>query len=141
MYIPQTNHPNPDSSLAPATGVGEGLTSAHELVTDHNLPSAIESISIVLGRLVTRSLNTFSTTLDRSTRLGKRSGSSVNTTIGVVVGILLAAFVIGFFTFIYFYGRSIRFAKRRRHRRKSSGSKGSKNSEAAPAGGEPPAAA
>ncbi|KAI0834498.1 hypothetical protein F5Y06DRAFT_155860 [Hypoxylon sp. FL0890] len=142
MYIPRTNHPNPDPSQAPATRLGAaGLTFAHELATYHNLPFPIKSISVLLRRLLTRSLNGFSTTLEHSTSLGKRSGISINTTIGVVVGILLAAFVIGFFAFVYVYGRSIHFAKKKRHRRKSSGSKGSKNSEGAAAGGEPPAAA
>ncbi|KAI1409493.1 hypothetical protein F5Y13DRAFT_91176 [Hypoxylon sp. FL1857] len=140
MYIPQTNHPNPDSSLAPATRLGAGLTFTHEFATYHNGPFPIESILVLLRRLFTRSLAAFSDTLDHPTGLGKRSGN-INTTIGVVVGVLLAAFVIGFFAFVYVYGRSIRFAKKRHHRRKSSASKGSKNSEGAAGGGDPPAAA
>ncbi|KAI0105589.1 hypothetical protein F4776DRAFT_472035 [Hypoxylon sp. NC0597] len=141
MYLPQTNHPNPDTSLAPATRFGAGLTFAHEVATYHRPPFSIESISVLVHRLSSHNLNTFATTLGHSTRLGKRAGGNINTTIGVVVGVLLAAFVIGFFAFIYVYGRSISFAKKRHHRRKSSGSRNSKNSEATPGGGDPPAAA
>ncbi|KAI2470505.1 hypothetical protein F4781DRAFT_175137 [Annulohypoxylon bovei var. microspora] len=141
MYIPQTNHPNPDS-LAPATRLGAGLPSAQEFATYHNSPFPIESVSSTARRHFTRSLGALSTTLDHITRLRKRSGAnSVNTTIGVVVGILLAVFLLGFFGFLYFYGRSLRFKRRKHHRRKSAGSKNSKNSEGVgAAGGAPPAA-
>lgn len=138
MYIPQTNHPhsNPDSSLAPATRLGAGFQSAHEL------PSPVEPILSSARKLYYLGFNAFSNTLDHASSLRKRAGAdNVNTTIGVVVGVLLAAFLVGAFAFLYFYGKSIRFTKRKRHRRKSSGSKGSKNSEGGAGGGDPPAAA
>ncbi|KAI0880772.1 uncharacterized protein GGS22DRAFT_79998 [Annulohypoxylon maeteangense] len=140
MYIPQTNHPNPDSSLAPATRLGVGLPSAQEFATHHNSPFPVESVSNTAHQLFTRSLGALSTTLEHLTRLRKRAGSnSVNTTIGVVVGILLAVFLLGFFGFFYFYGRSLRAKQRKHRRRKSAASKNSKNSESAGAAA-PPAA-
>ncbi|KAI1444960.1 hypothetical protein F5Y02DRAFT_418516 [Annulohypoxylon stygium] len=138
MYIPQTNHPNPDSSLAPATRLGVELPSAQQFATYHNPPFHLESVSLTARRLYTRSLAALSTTFDHVTRLGKRAGgNSVNTTIGVVVGILLAVFLLGFFGFIYFYGRSLRAKRRKHRRRKSSASKASKNSEGAAAAAPP----
>ncbi|KAI1456696.1 hypothetical protein F4805DRAFT_217081 [Annulohypoxylon moriforme] len=138
MYLPQTNHPNSDSSLAPATRLGVGLPASREFATNHNPPFPTESVSHTARRLFARSLGALSTTLERITRLRKRAGeNSVNTTIGVVVGILLAVFLLGFFGFFYFYGRSLR-AKRRKHRRRKSA--GSKNSKEAPGAAAPPAA-
>ncbi|KAI1206605.1 uncharacterized protein F4807DRAFT_226840 [Annulohypoxylon truncatum] len=140
MYIPQTNHPNPDSSLAPATSLGVGLPFTREFATYHNTPFPVESASLTARRLFTRSLGALSTTLEHVTRLRKRAGqTSVNTTIGVVVGILLAVFLLGFFGFLYFYGRSFRAKRRKHRRRKSAASKNSKNSEGA--GAAPPPAA
>lgn len=140
MYIPQTNPLNPDSSLAPAIRLGPGLTSAHELSIHDNLP-LLKSVSSQARRLLAHGLGIIPTVHDHASNLQKRSGASVNTTIGVVVGILLAVFLVGFFAFLYFYGRSIRFTRKRRHRRKSSGSKG--NSEGGTGGGtgDPPAPA
>lgn len=138
MYIPQTNHPrpNPDSSLAPATKLGAGLPSAYEL------PFPVERILSSARQLYSFGFDAFSNTLNHTPSLQKRAGAdNVNTTIGVVVGVLLAAFIVGAFVFLYFYGKSIRFTKRKRHRRKSSGSKGSKTSEGGAGGCDPPAAA
>ncbi|KAI1773634.1 hypothetical protein F4818DRAFT_96572 [Hypoxylon cercidicola] len=140
MYIPQTNHLHPDFALAPTAGVGSGLTSAHELTRHRTSPFSIESISFLARWTLGRGLSVCSTALDRASGLRKRtSAASVNTTIGVVVGVLLAVFLVGAFAFLYFYGRSIRVTRKKHRRRKSSGSKGSKNSDGA--GGEPPAPA
>ncbi|OTB11882.1 hypothetical protein K445DRAFT_206197 [Daldinia sp. EC12] len=138
MYIPQTNTLNPDSPPALATRLESGLTSVYELIRRHNLP-LLKSASSRAHRILTHGFGALPTAYDHASNLRKRAGASVNTTIGVVVGILLAVFLAGFFTFIYFYGRSARFSRKRRHRRKSSGSKNSKNSEGAAGGGEPPA--
>ncbi|KAI0844525.1 hypothetical protein F5Y00DRAFT_197190 [Daldinia vernicosa] len=140
MYIPQTNPLDPDSSLAPATRLGQGLTSTHELAIHDNLP-LLKSVSSQARRLLARSLGIFPAVYDHASNLQKRSGASVNTTIGVVVGILLAVFLVGFFAFLYFYGRSIRFTRKRRHRRKSSGSKGNSEGGAGGGAGDPPAPA
>ncbi|KAK7420320.1 hypothetical protein QQZ08_010453 [Neonectria magnoliae] len=65
-----------------------------------------------------------------------------NIKIGLIVGILLAAFIAVVVAFLYFYGRSIRFtAKRRRHhhrRHKSYGSKSSRSSDGGPPPPRPP---
>ncbi|KAI4868427.1 hypothetical protein F4820DRAFT_125237 [Hypoxylon rubiginosum] len=140
MYIPQANYPDPDFALAPTAGVGRGPTSARELTRYHTFPFSIESVSFLARWTFNRGLDACSTALDRASSLRKRtSANSVNTTIGVVVGVLLAVFLVGAFAFLYFYGRSIRVTRKRHRRRKSSGSKGSKNSDGA--GGEPPAPA
>ncbi|KAI1393164.1 uncharacterized protein F4822DRAFT_2253 [Hypoxylon trugodes] len=140
MYIPQTNHHDPNP-LASTTTLRDGLTCAHDFIRCHNSLLSIESIPLLVRRLFTDSLSLFSATLDPTSRLGKRSGADINTTIGVVVGVLLAVFLIGAGVFLYFYGRSIRFTKKRHRHRKSSASRSTKNSEGtAGAGGDPPAA-
>ncbi|KAI1759174.1 hypothetical protein GGR53DRAFT_167229 [Hypoxylon sp. FL1150] len=140
MYIPQTNRLLSDFALAPTAGVGDVLTtSAYELARYHTFHFSVESVSSLARWTFGRSLSACSTALDHASSLRKRtSANSVNTTIGVVVGVLLAVFLVGFFSFLYFYGRSIRVVRRKHRRRKSSGSKGSKNSDGA-AGGGPPA--
>ncbi|XXH04362.1 hypothetical protein Hte_010776 [Hypoxylon texense] len=137
MYIPRTSNLEPDFGLAPTAGP----TSAHGLTRDRIFPFSVESISFLARWTFSRGRHACSTALDRAaSSLRKRtSPDSVNTTIGVVVGVLLAVFLVGFFAFLYFYGKSIRVTRRRHRRRKSSGSKGSKNSDGA--GGEPPAPA
>jgi hypothetical protein len=54
----------------------------------------------------------------------KRDGSmqTQNTTIGVIVGVLLAIFLAGFFYFVYRYHSSIRIRRRRSHGSSSRGS-------------------
>ncbi|KAI1465103.1 uncharacterized protein F4812DRAFT_461948 [Daldinia caldariorum] len=140
MYIPQTNSLHPDSPLASASRLEFDLKSVYEFIRHRNLPLP-NSASSGAHRILTRTFGALPAAYEHASSLRKRSGASVNTTIGVVVGILLAVFLIGFFTFVYFYGKSARFSRKRRHRRKSSGSKNSKNSEGAAGGGEPPAAA
>ncbi|OTB02214.1 hypothetical protein M426DRAFT_24840 [Hypoxylon sp. CI-4A] len=137
MYIPQTSRPNPGSYLALATRLGSGLTPARGLGQNRDALISVEDLLSQTRHLVTRGAASLPIAFNYAPNLGKRSGS-VNTTIGVVVGILLAVFLVCFFSFIYVYGRSIRFTKRKHHRRK-----GSKNSEgvAGAGGGDPPAAA
>ncbi|KAI1373028.1 hypothetical protein F4677DRAFT_235158 [Hypoxylon crocopeplum] len=142
MYIPQTNHLRPDSSPASAARLGVDLIPAHELNIYHSSSFPVESISCWARRVFGRSLGALPA-LNHTPSLRKRAADNVNTTIGVVVGILLAVFLVGAFAFLYVYRRSIRFKKRRHRRRKSSGSKGSKNSDGAggAAAGDAPAAA
>ncbi|KAH6893297.1 hypothetical protein B0T10DRAFT_481923 [Thelonectria olida] len=61
--------------------------------------------------------------------------------IGLVVGILLAAFIAAIAAFLFIYGRSIRFTKRRkrrRHRHIYYSSKSSRSSDGAPPPRPPP---
>jgi hypothetical protein len=88
--------------------------------TDHPLFAWIAKITCaILDDLSSSSSATFTSPVSSS--LGKRSGTAgTNTTIGVVVGLLLTALVIGVGGFLYVYRRSIRFREyqpRRRHRR------------------------
>lgn len=91
-------------------------------------------------------LNQLSSVDNRISSLRKRGSSIQNTniTIGVTVGILLAAFLVAVFLFCHRYRFSIRFTrKKKRHRRKSGSSKSSKASSdggAAPAEAPPPPA-
>ncbi|RKU47082.1 hypothetical protein DL546_009223 [Coniochaeta pulveracea] len=68
---------------------------------------------------------------------------STNTTIGVVVGVLLAVFLVGAIYFCFRYRRSIRLSKRKKHRHHRSGgsSKGSNASQASDAPAPAPAPA
>lgn len=65
-------------------------------------------------------------------QLWKRTTSGeIDTTIGIVVGVLLGVFLIATCAFLYIYRGSIRTKKRKRrgHHRKTSSSKGSKSSD------------
>ncbi|KAK4177811.1 hypothetical protein QBC36DRAFT_326187 [Triangularia setosa] len=77
-----------------------------------------------------------------TSKLAKRySMQEQNITIGVVVGVLVAAFLVGCFYFCHRYGRSIQVRRRGRSRRRGSryGSKGSHMSFSASSGeGAPP---
>lgn len=67
-----------------------------------------------------------------SSRLQPRTTAhQLDTTIGIVVGVLLGVFVIASIAFLYIYRGSIRLKKRkRRHRHhRSSSSRGSKESD------------
>ncbi|KAI0156703.1 hypothetical protein GGR52DRAFT_197723 [Hypoxylon sp. FL1284] len=145
MYIPQTNPLRPDFALASASGAEDGPLPALESPRHHTFLPIFEAISSVARRTFGRGLGAYSTALDRASGLRKRaSADNVNTTIGAVVGVLLAVFLLGFFAFLYFYGRSIRIKRKKHRRHRSSGSRGSKNEEAsggAGDGGEPPAPA
>ncbi|KAL7895960.1 hypothetical protein HDV63DRAFT_91948 [Trichoderma sp. SZMC 28014] len=58
------------------------------------------------------------------------SGTNTNLIIGLVVGLTLAAFIIGVCIFLCCYGDSIKFYKKKqRHRRRSSSSRGSRHSK------------
>jgi hypothetical protein len=73
--------------------------------------------------------------------LGKRDTvQSTNTTIGVVVGVLLAVFFVGAIYFCIRYRTSIRLSKKKkpRHRRSGGSSKGSNASQASDAPPAPP---
>jgi hypothetical protein len=61
------------------------------------------------------------------------TSSSNDTTIGIVVGVLLGVFFVGLFIFLYVYRKSVRFASKKRRRRKGTGS--SKSSKASSDGG------
>ncbi|KAI1401112.1 hypothetical protein F4819DRAFT_339134 [Hypoxylon fuscum] len=138
MYIPQTSSLDPGSTLAPAPRLGEVLVSADESTRYHNAPFPVELVLFLASWLFARGLDAFSVALDHASSLRKRSDAdNVNTTIGVVVGILLAVFAAGFLAFFYFYGKSMRFTKKKHRRRKSSGSKTSKDGGGG-GGGDPP---
>ncbi|ETS83882.1 hypothetical protein PFICI_05758 [Pestalotiopsis fici W106-1] len=123
--------------------------SSYNQVTSHANPQQSDSnetwqlIQHELGRLLhawTASI------LDSGSGLRKRTTAhQLDTTIGIVVGVLLGVFVLASIAFLYIYRGSIRIKKRKRHHRhrKSSGSRGSKASDSgasASAAAAPPAA-
>ncbi|KAI1328419.1 hypothetical protein F5Y16DRAFT_154542 [Xylariaceae sp. FL0255] len=155
MYIPEIHHfPHVSSSgpliEAPTSGIGQ----QHALITSPVLPVSTAyhnnepNIIASFFHLFTWATNQISHILSNYTLpsstpssqnkplLSKRGGgSSVSTTIGVVVGILLTVFVIGIGGFLYVYHKSIRVRYRRRRRRShhshhhhKTGSKSSKSS-------------
>lgn len=75
----------------------------------------------------------YASSIKQSLSLIERRSSSAahtNVIIGLVVGLTLAAFIIGVCVFLCCYGDSIRFSnKKHRHRRRSTSSKGSRNSK------------
>ncbi|KAI5860605.1 hypothetical protein GGS23DRAFT_231597 [Durotheca rogersii] len=139
MPIPQAGHVKPDTFLAPPVAeAGASQSPVPELTTHLDIPFTAESISILVRRTFSRSLDASSIVLARAADLHRRS-ADVNTTIGVVVGILLAVFLAAAGSFMYFYGRSIRTGRRRNRRRRSAASRGSKLEEGgAPPGDAPP---
>ncbi|PHH61625.1 hypothetical protein CDD81_8140 [Ophiocordyceps australis] len=75
---------------------------------------------------------------DMAPPLWKRGSTSTDTQIGIIVGVLIAIFLMGVCAFLWIYRHSVRFSSRprRRQRRKSTSSKSSKASktcDAAPA--------
>lgn len=114
MYIPLPSRP-PTSSTPPP--------SARAAPAPGAIPHVISSLSHLAARW---------------TELRRRdTTSSTNTTIGIVVGVLLGVFIISSIVFLYRYRYTVRFhSKRRRHHRHHS-SKGSKTSSEG-AGAPPP---
>ncbi|KAI1074323.1 hypothetical protein F5B20DRAFT_440429 [Whalleya microplaca] len=136
MYIPQTNHHNPDSLLASAKRVTEGQQWLLEFLCPKYAFSANSAVPSV-HQFFVRSFHVFTTTSHYAQSLQKRAaGDNMNATIGAVVGVLLALFLAAAFAFLYVYRKSIRFTRRKKRRhRKSAVSKGSKGSDG---GGPPP---
>ncbi|KAI2613203.1 uncharacterized protein GGS25DRAFT_518883 [Hypoxylon fragiforme] len=128
MFIPQTSH-----AAASALKFGGDSPSAYELSRHPKPLFPVKSISSTICRLFGRGLGAVSTTLDHTSSNLQKRAPSVNTTIGVAVGILLTVFLVGLFWFLYMYRGSIRITQKRHRRRKSSGSKNSKEG-----GSDPP---
>ncbi|KAI3337580.1 hypothetical protein HD806DRAFT_43852 [Xylariaceae sp. AK1471] len=150
MYIPEIHHfrivlPGPQSEVPGAEQ--QKLPITHHVTTSppNDVISSPGDQFFVLIREALSAIYTDTSPSSSATipspaisSLRKRSGgSSPNTTIGVVVGILLTAFIIGVGCFLYFYRRSIRFKDRRRRRRhrKATSSKSSRSSDGSGGGG------
>lgn len=93
--------------------------------TDPNpAPRTIAPIASLFGRLAFPAESRLSTIRKRGS-----SYQTTNITIGIVIAILLTAFLVAVFLFCHRYRPTIRFSRRKkRHRRKSAGSKSSKAS-------------
>ncbi|KAI1333529.1 hypothetical protein F5Y15DRAFT_421729 [Xylariaceae sp. FL0016] len=136
MYIPQVTRirPRPSSPKAHDGVPGLGHAPAPEVAgfRDVDGPEIMMHFRSWMRRLATSSGDAAATrTLGHGATLRKRDAvSQMNTTIGVVVGVLLAVFLLAVAWFLYVYRKSIRFTprKKRRHR-KSSGSKSSQSSQ------------
>lgn len=75
-------------------------------------------------------ISTFTKKVPSSIQRRSNSGTNTNLIIGLVVGFTLAAFIVSVCVFLYCYGDSIKFYKKKqRHRRRSSSSKGSRHSK------------
>ncbi|KAI8626046.1 hypothetical protein F5Y19DRAFT_230916 [Xylariaceae sp. FL1651] len=152
MYIPQIHRshiafPGPRSEVTGAEQQASFVpfitTYPNNSILDrirHLFTRGLEALSSTLSPPPPSSSNAFISSTNSS--LSKRDGAdSVNTTIGVVVGVLLTVFLIGAGYFLYAYRKSVRvrFRKRRhsrrhRHRKVVSGSSKSSRSSAGGAG-------
>ncbi|KAF7533971.1 hypothetical protein G7Z17_g13437 [Cylindrodendrum hubeiense] len=130
MYIPLV-HPHIRVSVA------QERLSTETHADSHGSRPSFASVLCRLGLSPLRSC-TESIAGDQGTiqkrQFSDNPGENTNIKIGLIVGILIAAFIAVVVTFLYFYGRSIRFTeKKRRHRRhKSSSSKSSRSSDRGP---------
>ncbi|KAK9777742.1 hypothetical protein AB5N19_04453 [Seiridium cardinale] len=138
MYIPQVRSLQPDHVQPPQWTIGPGRNVSYGSLRQVNFRNSWAYLVHELGQ---RSSILATRNAAHGPRPQKRTTShDVDTTIGVVVGVLLAVFIIASCLFLYYYRGSIRVKKRRRqrHHRKSSSSKSSKASDG---GGSAPAPA
>lgn len=106
MYIPlHSRRPLAPSTLPPAAREEWDPSAPHVISSKSSLPR-----------------------LTRWVDLRRRDTASTNTTIGIVVGVLLAVFIIASVVFLYRYRYSVRFHSKRRRRHRHHSSKGSKTS-------------
>ncbi|KPM34317.1 hypothetical protein AK830_g12250 [Neonectria ditissima] len=137
MYIPSLNHRLRVSVAQERLGTGARADSH---------PSYSDFVSVLCRLGLTPPSSCTEARTGDETAVQKRQFSNNpaennNIKIGLIVGILIAAFLAVVVAFLYFYGRSIRFTeKRRRHHRrhKSSGSKSSRSSDSGPPLPRPP---
>lgn len=135
MYIPGTHSSQLDHTQPPEWTIGPNRIANHEPWRHVNLMSAWSSLLLTLSRRI--SAQAPSEARDGSRVHRRTTSHDIDTTIGIVVGVLLGVFLIASCAFLYRYRGSIRVKKRKRHHRhhKSSSSKSSKASD----GGEPAA--
>ncbi|KAF3015282.1 hypothetical protein E8E14_006630 [Neopestalotiopsis sp. 37M] len=137
MHIPRAY--GPGDSHEPVSGYNQVVSHVHsqDFVSDETWQSNLHDIRRLLHAWA-------ASFMDSGPGLLKRTTShQLDTTIGIVVGVLLGVFVLGSIAFLYIYRGSIRIKKRkRRHRHhRSSGSRGSKSSKASDSGASASAAA
>lgn len=141
MYIPQVHSPQPEqprsSQLSQCI-----LYPRHAIV--HRCWSVADTkngLSTALRNAATKASKLSVPVFSRSTVLWKRTTSQdLDTTIGIVVGVLLGVFLIASVAFLYIYRGSIRMKRRRRHRHRHHKSTSSKSSKLSDGGGSAAAA-
>ncbi|KAH8679167.1 hypothetical protein BGZ61DRAFT_68585 [Ilyonectria robusta] len=127
MYIPSAQHHIRVSVAQERLGTGA-------LADSHGSRSHFVSVLCRLGlsplRLCAETGSGDQATI-RKRQFSDNPDKNTNIKIGLIVGILVAAFLAVVITFLYFYGRSIRFTekKKKHHRHKSSSSKSSRSSD------------
>lgn len=146
MYIPQAHRLRPDSLYAPERTLPTGRELLDRLLGGHSIsagPDATAWSSVSLFQLITWITAPFGidTPSTRDTGSRKRATTEeTDTTIGIVVGVVLGVFLVATIAFLYVYRNSIRLGGRRRRRHRKSGSKSSKSSKSSDGGGGAPAA-
>ncbi|KAH9899098.1 hypothetical protein F4778DRAFT_185814 [Xylariomycetidae sp. FL2044] len=138
MYIPRKNEAILPSRLVTRQGFpSTGVVSWRHIIAHHDRVVTSNSILVTIQQFFSRHVYSLGSSTDRLPSVGKRTPvEEMNTTIGIVVGVLLSVFVIAIIAFLYVYRESIRFKKgrrRRRHHHKSSSSKSSAEAPQAPA--------
>jgi hypothetical protein len=123
----------------PATGLQAEATPEFQATSGDSALALLESVYYRAYEIAARIISSVQGIQDTiALRKRQYTGSGVqdtNITIGIILGVVLGAFLIGVCAFCYTYRFSIRFTNRRRKHRKSSSSKSSKSSSD---GGPPP---
>lgn len=121
MYIPLSPRASPPSAVHVRSG--DAVRQLHHAGSRDALSSS-PSDRLLAGRTLV------------SRQFSDNAVQNANIRTGVIVGVVLAIFLIGVLAFFWFFRFSIRFSyrKKRRHRHKPGSSKSSKSSE----GGAPP---
>ncbi len=139
MYIPlRLRSPTDTTGAVPAPSARWGSTSTVLSSADTSLSGPVDDFRHTADSFIHRASKALSAGLE----LRRRDGvQEQNTTIGVVVGVLLAVFLIAVGLFVYRYRFTIQLTHKKKHRHHSGSSKSSKTSgssassdAAAPAG-------
>jgi hypothetical protein len=139
MYIPQSRRFS-DSTQNSGLGFRSGRELLHRLLGDETTTFGSESGSSFASRLVARVATHFASNAPGAgSTVYRRTPQETDTTIGIVVGVILGVFLVAAIAFLYIYRNSIRVTKRGRRHRKSGGSKSSKSSKSSDGGGAQPA--
>ncbi|KAI0127353.1 hypothetical protein BJ170DRAFT_369806 [Xylariales sp. AK1849] len=137
MYIPQAHnlHSDPDQAREWGHGTDRGLLYRPD--PDDPANARPEPTCFTVLQLVAQWTTTLATRVPSTgSSLQKRTTvQDTDTTIGIIVGVVLGVFLVATFAFLYIYRNSLRFTPRKRHHRKSAGSKSSKSSKSSDGGG------
>jgi transposase len=140
MHIPQAYSLQRGHDQIPAWSVGTGHVPSHASVKQADLHDSWE---FLIHELIRRSGIWMASMVNKASQVRKRTASQdMDTTIGIVVGVLVGVFIVASIAFLHIYRGSIRVKRRkRRHHHRHSKSSSSKSSKASDGGGSAASAA